>query len=81
LKGKPDPFQTFLTGYGVSEVGVRKNPKLSPIPEAHLSRSERRLWGWAMAKRALSPAQSAVREKINRKVLEAVRKHGFQGPD
>ena len=34
-----------------------------------------------MAKRALSPAQSATREKINRKLLEAVGKRGFRGPD
>ena len=34
-----------------------------------------------LAKRVLSPAQSAARENINRKVLSAVSRRGFQGPD
>jgi transcriptional regulator CtsR len=34
-----------------------------------------------LARRVLSPAQSAARENINRKVLSAVSRRGFQGPD
>ena len=34
-----------------------------------------------LSKRVLSPAQAVSRERINHKVLAAVSKRGFQGPD
>lgn len=34
-----------------------------------------------MAKRSLSLAQAAMREKLNRKILDAVGRRGFRGPD
>ena len=34
-----------------------------------------------MSKRALSPAQSATRQKINEKVLATISRRGFRGPD
>jgi hypothetical protein len=33
-----------------------------------------------MRKRSLSPAQAETRQRINKKILEAVRRRGFQGP-
>lgn len=68
---------------------IRKDITKSLNADAVVFFNERGLLtGWeymflqdTLAKRVLSPAQSAAREKINRKVLAAVGKRGFHGPD
>jgi hypothetical protein len=68
---------------------IRKDITKSLNADAIAFFNERGLFsGWeygflqdTMAKRQLSPAQIAKRRAINEKILSAVSKRGFQGPD